>query len=64
MTGHSGTAARSGPAGKVARTVGWRPGEALTGLRLKGVFGGEGEEGRLGPKRLCTRNGPNKVVLQ
>ena len=30
VTGHPGTAAQSGPAGKAARTVGWRPGEALT----------------------------------
>ena len=30
VTGHPGTAAQSGPAGKAARTVGRRPGEALT----------------------------------
>ena len=30
VTGHPGTAARSGPAGKAARTVGRRPGEAFT----------------------------------
>ena len=30
VTGHQGTAAQSGPAGKAARTVGRRPGEALT----------------------------------
>ena len=29
MTGHPGMATQLGPAGKVARTVGWRPGEAL-----------------------------------
>ena len=30
VTGHPGAAAQSGPAGKAAQTVGWRPGEALT----------------------------------
>ena len=30
VTGHPGTAAQSGPAGKAARTMGRRPGEALT----------------------------------
>ena len=30
VTGHPGTAAQSGPAGKAARTVGRRPGEAFT----------------------------------
>ena len=30
VTGHPGTAAQSGPAGKAARTLGRRPGEALT----------------------------------
>ena len=30
VTGHPGTAAQSGPAGKAVRTVGWRPCEALT----------------------------------
>ena len=30
VTGHPGTAAQSGPAGKAARTMGWQPGEPLT----------------------------------
>ena len=73
VTGHPGTAARSGPAGKAARTVGRRPGEAFTQpnptpppnvVTLPPKRGGGGHEVTAPPPRgrVAPHNGTTKTV--